>query len=222
MKARGSTGLVIPFGLVSGGAILIYAGLNGKTIIEALRGLPGTLANTPYEADARAAVGALASLRGGTGGGGGGGGAALSGGPKGYPLGQKGNIIGTPYSGTHTLGNWESDNAIDISIPMGTPVVAVASGVITQTGGQASLAGRFGGFSLHLKTRDNEYFYTHLKKLKVKEGQKVRAGQVIGISGSANGVPHLHFGVKNGDPRTLGKIRSKPKKRGISTPKKVR
>ena len=36
-----------------------------------------------------------------------------------YPLGAHGPIIGTPYHGTHTRGNWQSDNAVDIRIPNG-------------------------------------------------------------------------------------------------------
>jgi hypothetical protein len=37
-----------------------------------------------------------------------------------YPLARRGKIIGTPYTGTHTLGNWQSDNAVDIAVPVGT------------------------------------------------------------------------------------------------------
>lgn len=57
--------MVIPFGLIALGAILAYSGLKNKSIIETLRGLPSSLVNTPYEADARAAAGKLASLSGG-------------------------------------------------------------------------------------------------------------------------------------------------------------
>ena len=42
----------------------------------------------------------------------------------------KPKIIGTPHSGTHTLGNWESDNAVDIAMPVGTAIRAPADGVI--------------------------------------------------------------------------------------------
>ena len=32
-------------------------------------------------------------------------------------------------------------------------------------------------------------------------GQPVVQGQLLGYSGSANGVPHLHFGQREGDPQ---------------------
>jgi murein DD-endopeptidase MepM/ murein hydrolase activator NlpD len=111
-------------------------------------------------------------------------------------------IIGTPGVGTHTLGNWQSDNAIDIAVPVGTPVYANHSGVITRAGqlpgGGASGGGRFAGSRIQI---GDEAWYGHLSKLTVKQGQKVKAGQLIGYSGAANGVAHLHFATHSGDPR---------------------
>lgn len=112
-------------------------------------------------------------------------------------------IIGVPYQGTHTLGNWESDNATDIAMPTGTPIYAPTAGVIgSQIGSLGASAGsRFAGLRVHLKTGGNELYYAHLSRLAVKAGQRVKAGQIIGYSGSANGVQHLHLGVRKGDPR---------------------
>lgn len=112
-------------------------------------------------------------------------------------------IIGTPFSGTHTLGNWESDRAADIAMPTGTPIYAVADGVIGSQIGPltSSSSSRFAGNRVHLKIAGNELYYAHLSRLAVKAGQRVRKGQVIGYSGSANGVQHLHLGVQKGDPR---------------------
>lgn len=112
-------------------------------------------------------------------------------------------IIGTPYSGTHTLGNWESDNAIDVAIPTGTPLYAPADGVIGPQFGSLGAGGRFAGLRLHLQVPGNELYYAHLERFApgIQPGMRVRKGQVIGYSGSANGVAHLHLGVRNGDPR---------------------
>jgi hypothetical protein len=124
-----------------------------------------------------------------------------------YPLGRKGNIIGTPYTGTHTLGNWQSDNAVDISVPIGTPVVAIADGTIGSNIGSlgAAAGSRFAGLRVQLNGSGNSWWYGHLSRLTVKAGQHVKAGDVIGYSGSANGVAHLHLGQEHGDPRaTLG------------------
>lgn len=119
-----------------------------------------------------------------------------------YPLGVKGKVIGTPYAGTHTAyGNWESDNAIDIAVPKGTPVYAVSNGTIgSQIGAQDSNDPHLQGLRVHLDTGTNSYYYAHLSQLTVKAGQKVTAGQIIGYSGVANGVAHLHIAQKLGDP----------------------
>lgn len=132
-----------------------------------------------------------------------GGGSYGSPGRKGPATAKPGSLIGTPYAGTHSLGNWQSDNAVDVGVPNGTPILAIADGVVQKTGGSANPNGRFGGFNFTLDGSDNSYFYTHLSKLKVKPGQRVRKGQVLGYSGSANGVEHLHLGTKRGDPRKI-------------------
>jgi hypothetical protein len=119
----------------------------------------------------------------------------------GYPLGKKGSIIGTPHTGTHTLGNWQSDNAYDLGVPVGTPVYAVADGTIgSNLGSQGAAAGsRFAGLRVQLNGAGNSWWYGHLSKLAVRAGQKVQAGQLLGYSGSANGVAHLHIAQERGD-----------------------
>jgi len=119
-----------------------------------------------------------------------------------YPLACRGQLIGYPYSGTHRLGNWESDNAIDIKAPVGTAVYAIGDGVIgSQIGALNSKDPRMQGLRVHLATAKNEYYYAHLSKLVVVAGEHVRAGQLLGYSGSANRTAHLHLASKNGDPR---------------------
>jgi hypothetical protein len=110
----------------------------------------------------------------------------------------KARIIGVPYVGTHTaFGNWESDNAIDISTPAGTPIYAPAAGVIgSQIGPENSSDPRLQGNRLHLVTANNELYFAHLSKLAVTAGEKVKAGQLLGYSGVANGVAHLHLAEK--------------------------
>ncbi len=118
-----------------------------------------------------------------------------------YPTGNHGSIIGRPHQGTHTLGNWQSDNAIDIGVPEGTPIYATADGVISGTGGNNdNPSSRFNGFKATLDGSGNAWFYTHLSKLVVHDGQQVKAGDLLGYSGSANGVPHLHIGQRDGNP----------------------
>ena len=51
-----------------------------------------------------------------------------------------------------------------------------------------------------LRGASNAWFYGHLSTVSVKAGDRVRKGQTIGTSGSANGVPHLHIGQQSGTP----------------------
>ena len=118
-----------------------------------------------------------------------------------YPLGKHGAIIGTPHNGSHTLGNWESDNAVDIAVPCGTPVYAVTAGRIGSQLGSlgANPDSRFAGIRLHLVTSRDEFYYAHLSSLAmgIIPGVSVKAGQYLGRSGSANGTCHLHIANKS-------------------------
>ncbi len=97
-------------------------------------------------------------------------------------------------------GGIEFHKGIDISAPTGTPIVATADGVVEKAGWNS------GGYGNQvvidhgngIKTR-----YAHMSKVLVKEGQKVRRGQVIGLVGSTGRsvAPHVHYEVYlNGNP----------------------
>lgn len=88
-------------------------------------------------------------------------------------------------------------NGTDFGAPTGTPVRAVASGVVTY-------AGRNGGHGNFVKLDHEGPYdtsYSHLSKIKVKQGAKVTQGQIIGLVGSTgmSTGPHLHYQMwKNG------------------------
>jgi hypothetical protein len=119
-----------------------------------------------------------------------------------YPAKKRVKLIGFPGGGTHSWttppNNWQSDYAWDFAFPKGTALVAVADGVIGNKIGPISSDpnSRFGGLRCYLKTADNEFYYAHLSRFapKTKAGAEVKQGQVIGYSGSASGVDHLHLG----------------------------
>lgn len=128
----------------------------------------------------------------------------------GYPLAKEGKLIGMPYQGTNDpkngFANWESDRACDIAIPEGTPVLACFNGVIgPQFGPLASTNPRLLGLRLHLVGDADEAYYAHLKQFapSLSPGDQVRTGDVLGLSGVANGVEHLHFALKVGWPPTF-------------------
>jgi murein DD-endopeptidase MepM/ murein hydrolase activator NlpD len=124
-----------------------------------------------------------------------------------YPLGVRGRLIGSPGQGTHSFtaapNNWQSDNAVDLGVPIGTPMIAIDSGRVVKLTPHAQDGSRFAGDAITIAgDNGNTYFYKHGVS-SVKVGQRVHRGQQIGTSGSASGSPHLHLGVKHGDPRDL-------------------
>lgn len=123
-----------------------------------------------------------------------------------YPLGRDAKIIGWPYQGTHTRGNWESDRAMDLAVPEGTAVLACFPGTIGPQFGPLNASDpRLAGLRCHIVGEDDESYYAHLSKfaLGIKPGVRVNVGQTIGYSGSANGVAHLHWALRDGWPPTF-------------------
>lgn len=122
------------------------------------------------------------------------------------PVGGGYKPLGTPFQGTHGKAfnqkggsdNWQSENAWDLGVPVGTPIFATEDGVI-DPGRYGSLGsgGRFAGLRVTLHGGDNSFYFAHLSRIAVKPGAHVKAGQLIGYSGEANGVPHLHYAVEN-------------------------
>jgi murein DD-endopeptidase MepM/ murein hydrolase activator NlpD len=124
-------------------------------------------------------------------------------------LGIVGKIIGMPYQGTHSKSfnvrggsdNWQSENAIDVSVPVGTPVYAPVNGSIVRAGDlPGNPGGRFAGQRVTIQGSDNAFYFGHLSNVAVQAGQEIKAGTLIGYTGEANGVAHLHFAVQNGSP----------------------
>lgn len=86
--------------------------------------------------------------------------------------------------------------AIDILAPQGTPVVATVDGTIRKL-----FTSRLGGLTIYQfdERETRSYYYAHLERYAegVREGQRVRRGDVIGyvgMTGNAN-TPHLHFAI---------------------------
>jgi len=83
---------------------------------------------------------------------------------------------------------------IDIDLNKGDAVVAAFDGMVRI----AQLKGAFGNVVIIRHYNGLETVYAHLSKIKVKPGQIVVAGQLIGLGGSTgrSSGPHLHFEVR--------------------------
>jgi len=118
--------------------------------------------------------------------------------------------ITSSYTGARfhpVLRRMRPHRGVDFSAPAGTPVHAVASGIVT-------FAGRSGQYGNHIEIEHQQPYatsYSHLQGFVrgLRVGERVRKGQIIGYvgsSGMATG-PHLHFMLfENGvyvDPLTV-------------------
>lgn len=103
--------------------------------------------------------------------------------------------------GASRAGGIRRHKGIDIHARRGTPVVAVCDGVIVEKARTP-----IGGKTLWLQSSAHGFtaYYAHLDKQLVREGQRVRKGQVIGTVGNTGNArstpPHLHYGIeRSGD-----------------------
>jgi murein DD-endopeptidase MepM/ murein hydrolase activator NlpD len=93
----------------------------------------------------------------------------------------------------------------DLAAPTGTPVWAVADGIVTSAG----WGGGYGNLIIiqhgRLETR-----YAHLSRILVRTGQTVKTAQMIGRVGSTglSTGPHLHFEKRSGGRVLTGPITS--------------
>lgn len=82
---------------------------------------------------------------------------------------------------------------VDMGAATGTPIRAAADGKVV-------IAGWRGAYGKHVKLSHKRYgpyhtSYSHMSKIKVRNGQHVKQGQVIGLIGSTGRStgPHLHY-----------------------------
>lgn len=84
---------------------------------------------------------------------------------------------------------------IDIAVPENTPLIAPIGGIIASAMSDPA----YGNF-IDVRTPDGKILrYAHLNSMKVKEGQQVLPGQVLGLTGNTGRSTgaHLHFEVRN-------------------------
>lgn len=117
-----------------------------------------------------------------------------------------------PYGSTRG-GLLRPHTGVEFIVPEGTPVLAVAPGIVRVAGSDAAdVVGpqpNFYGNVIVIELDDSVggqslfTLYGHLSEVQVEVGQRVTTGEVLGLSGStgvADG-PHLHFEVRQGANR---------------------
>jgi murein DD-endopeptidase MepM/ murein hydrolase activator NlpD len=98
--------------------------------------------------------------------------------------------------------SWSSSyhTGLDFAADSGTPIVALARGVVTSTG----YDGAYGNKTVLTLEDGTEIWYAHQTSIYVSAGETVAPGDVIGSVGSTGNVtgPHLHLEVRpgGGDP----------------------
>jgi len=98
-----------------------------------------------------------------------------------------------PYRHFHT--------GIDLSAPLGAPVMAAADGVVVAVGHSAL---GYGNYIVIAHGGGIATLYGHLLQTTVSAGQKVARGQLIGLEGSTgySTGPHVHFELRVNDQVT--------------------
>jgi murein DD-endopeptidase MepM/ murein hydrolase activator NlpD len=100
----------------------------------------------------------------------------------------------------------QRNNGIDIAVPENTPIKAADDGVVIYSGNELKSFG-----NLVLVRHSNDYItaYAHAKELRVKRGDAIKSGEIIGMSGQTGNVdsPKFHFEIRKGstpvDPMQL-------------------
>lgn len=110
-----------------------------------------------------------------------------------FPVKGQGLADVISYFGDPRDGGKRRHEGVDIAAPRGTAILAVADGMIEKV-----KEGGSGGKQIWLQLENGwNIYYAHLHTQLVKQGQKVKAGDLIGTVGNTgnaiNAGPHLHF-----------------------------
>jgi murein DD-endopeptidase MepM/ murein hydrolase activator NlpD len=119
-------------------------------------------------------------------------------------------VNGKLLAGFGAMGDGKVNDGLNIAVPSGTPIRASADGVVAYSGDEI---GVFGGLILIKHGSGWVTAYGHADKLNVARGQKVVAGEIIGLAGDSGYVqePQLHFEIRK-DRKPVNPISHLPKR----------
>lgn len=115
------------------------------------------------------------------------------------------NIKSVPITSRFGMRWGKLHAGIDFGVPIGTPIYAIADGVVVKAvNDQGHSKVSWGNYVKIRHDGENYTLYGHMSEVVVKEGQMVKQGQLIGYSGNSGRStgPHLHFEFYLGGPET--------------------
>lgn len=113
-----------------------------------------------------------------------------------YPIQAPGKNHIKSFWGADRDGGSRQHEGIDMFAAKRTPVVAASDGIVTRVN-----ESNLGGKVVWMRTKDRNYslYYAHLDTQLVDDGQRVIAGDTLGLMGNTGNAkftaPHLHFGI---------------------------
>jgi murein DD-endopeptidase MepM/ murein hydrolase activator NlpD len=115
-------------------------------------------------------------------------------------------VRGQVIAGFGPKSDGQRNDGIDIAVPENTPIKAANDGVVIYSGNQLK---SFGNLVLVRHSNDYVTAYAHAKEIRVKKGDPIKGGEIIGMSGQTGNVdtPQVHFEIRKGstpvDPMRL-------------------
>ncbi len=115
------------------------------------------------------------------------------------------------YRSSPFTGQTRYHPGIDIRAEIGTPVYAARDGQVLEVG----VLNLYGNYIIIKHRGDYQTMYGHLKEAMVNEGQVVKAGELVALSGNSGKStgPHLHFEIRRNkrpiDPLRITALKNK-------------
>lgn len=113
-----------------------------------------------------------------------------------WPVDHPARLVTSGFGMRHSSGGagGRMHNGVDMTVPMNTPVVVTANGLVSFSG---TMRG-YGDIIIVDHANLHQTAYAHLNKRKVDVGERVKRGQVIGLSGQSGNAtaPHVHYEVR--------------------------
>jgi murein DD-endopeptidase MepM/ murein hydrolase activator NlpD len=122
-----------------------------------------------------------------------------------YPVDDRSPTLITQHFGDHP--DWykpyrlPGHDGVDFAAPAGSPVYAVAPGVVSETNNGFRRNGQPHPYGLHVRIDHApgcQTIYAHLSEIHAAEGAVIAGGEQIGLVGSTGNStgPHLHLSLK--------------------------